>query len=111
MSRLEFTLRISLPWLVSAVSAVAVALLTFQLGPTAEWERVLHGEGPGPRTGQESEDLNEDGGHGVRCRGGGAATPPDFGGKFFNIFPPHPILAGFVVKCFNSIIKFLELRE
>ena len=42
---------------------------------------------------------------------GAAAPPPDFGGKFFNTFCPPQILAGFVVKCFNSIIKFLELRE
>ena len=42
---------------------------------------------------------------------GGAAAPPDFGGKFFNTFRPPQILAGFVVKCFNSIIKILELRE
>ena len=52
--------------------------------------------------------------HGVRCRGGmggGRPPPPDFGGKFFNTFRPPQILAGFVVKCFNSIIKFVELRE
>ena len=44
--------------------------------------------------------------------GGRGAAPPDFGGKFFNTFrPPPPILAGFVVKCLNYIIKFLEMRE
>ena len=42
---------------------------------------------------------------------GGAAAPPDFGGKVFNTFRPPQILAGFVVKCLNSIIQFLELRE
>ena len=51
--------------------------------------------------------------HGVRCRGGrGGGRPPRFWRKIFQYIPPPPqILAGFVVKCFNSMIKFVELRE
>ena len=44
-------------------------------------------------------------------QGGGRPTPRFWRKIFQYIPPPLPILAGFVVKCFNSIIKFLELRE
>ena len=51
-------------------------------------------------------------GHGVRSRGGaGGRPPPDFGGKFFNIICPPPDFVGFCSEIFNSIIKFVELRE
>ena len=50
--------------------------------------------------------------HGVRCRGaGGRPPPPRFWRTIFQYILTPQILAGFVVKCFNSIIKFLELRE
>ena len=41
--------------------------------------------------------------------GGKGAAPPDFGGKFFNRVPPD--FGGFCSKIFNSIIKFVELKE
>ena len=44
--------------------------------------------------------------------GGGAAAPPDFGGKIFNrVRPLPPDFGGFCIEIFNSIIKLLELRE
>ena len=42
-------------------------------------------------------------------RGGG--RPPQILEENFSIHSAPQILAGFVVKCFNSIIKILELRE
>lgn len=74
MSRLEFSLRIALPWLVAAVCAVAVAVLTFTLDPTAEWERALHGDGSGPGAHKDLNDLKQMEEEGVirRNRGTGA---------------------------------------
>ena len=43
--------------------------------------------------------------------GAGGRPLPDFRGNFSIHSAPPQILAGFVVNCFNSIIKFLELRE
>ena len=50
-------------------------------------------------------------GSGAGGRAGGGRPPPRFWRKIFQYIPPPQILAGFVMKCFNSIIKFLELRE
>ena len=44
--------------------------------------------------------------------GQGGGPPPQILEENFSIHSAPPqILAGFVVKCFNSIIKFVELRE
>ena len=40
----------------------------------------------------------------------GGRPPPDFKGKFFNIICP-PDFGGFWSEIYNSIIKFVELRE
>ena len=43
--------------------------------------------------------------------GGGAAAPPDFGGKIFNrVRPLPPDFGGFCSEIFKSIIKFLAER-
>ena len=48
---------------------------------------------------------------GSRAGGAGGAAPPQILEENFSIHSAPQILAGFVMKCFNPIIKFLELRE
>ena len=41
----------------------------------------------------------------------GGRPSPDFKGKFLNIISPPPDFGGFCREIFNSIIKFVKLRE
>ena len=43
---------------------------------------------------------------------GGAAAPPQILEEKFSIYSaPPPDFGGFCSECFNSVIKFVELRE